>query len=898
MNSQPNHLMKCPVCLSIYESGNTCPADGTQLVPFVQEDPLIGMILKETYRIDQRIGSGGMSHIYLGLQLSLNRKVAIKVLRPEIEHAVDFMQLFLREARTISQLNHPNIVGVVDFGHTDEGFAYLVMEYLEGQLLDEIVPTPQGLPLPNALWIIDQLIAGLKAAHTQDIVHRDLKPANIMLIHIAGGSSLIKLLDFGISKPLKEDDLNHTKMGMVIGTPGYMAPEQIGNNSGIDTRADIYALGALLYYLVVGSKPFAGETQEVILKKQVSELPPPITDSMVEDLACVKLWPVIAKAMAVNPQERYQTVDEMAEHLNELMSETSERTLLMPKPNAPTLFRLVFRGEMQSGADLDQAKATLKKTFKIDDARVEKLFARNKSIIKNKVDKKTAERYQDFLSKLGAISYIEEITESSTPLPATSPSAYTSRLTGSLTGKIQNTAPPPNRIDSSREASTAALETPKTDTIAQPEVLQQSTQPTTSDKPKLKWFALALVAILLTIPGMFYFAPDYTATLVDRVKESVEEEHNIRGIYSDRIVIGMSAAFSGAAKELGRGMKAGVQSRFNEENEKGGIHGRSLELIALDDGYEPDKAIGNLSQFLDADKGVFAMLGNVGTPTSKAVLPHLLESRTLLLGTFSGASLLRKTPPDRYVFNYRASYKEETAALVNYFVERQDLEPDSIAVFHQNDSFGMSGLTGVSEALHPYKVKPADIISHSYERNTAQVNAAVGSFLSQVDKIKAVIIVGTYSASALFTKQMKQGGYQGYIANLSFVGSQALAEQFQELGTEYGEGVIVSQVVPLYSSFASGVLKYRETLKKYYPTEQPGFVSLEGYIMASLFIAGMHKAGRDLTTETLVDALESIHALDVGSGDLINLTSNDHQGSHRVWGSRLLSDGSFEALEL
>lgn len=898
--------MKCPVCLTIYETGNTCPADGTQLTPFVQEDPLLGMILKETYRIDQRIGSGGMSHIYLGLQLSLNRKVAIKVLRPEIEQAVDFMQLFLREARTISQLNHPNIVGVVDFGHTKEGFAFLVMEYLEGQLLDEIVPSPQGLPLPNALWIIDQLIAGLKAAHTQDIVHRDLKPANIMLIHIAGGSSLIKLLDFGISKPLNEGDLNHTKMGMVIGTPGYMAPEQIGNNSGIDTRADIYALGALLYYLVVGNKPFAGDTQEVILKKQVSELPNPFRENQVGDPACLKLWPIIAKAMAVDPAERYQTVDEMAEHLNELMSESSERTLLMPKPNEPSQFRLVFRGEMESGADLEQAKATVKKTFKINDEKVEKLFSRNKSIIKNKVDKKTAYRYQDFLSKLGAISYIEEMTEASRLSSSTSPSAYTSRLTGSLTGKIQNTAPPPttstsaaNVVDSPADALTPSPQPViPTETIAQVASPDATQATPIENKNRLKWLAVALLPILVLIPSMFYFAPDYTATLVDRVKETVEEEHTARGIYSDRIIIGMSAAFSGAAKELGRGMKAGVQSRFQEENDKGGVHGRNLELIALDDGYEPDKALSNLSQFLDPDKGVFAMLGNVGTPTSKAILPHLLENRTLLLGTFSGASLLRKTPPDRYVFNYRASYKEETEALVRYFIERQDLPPTSIAVFHQNDSYGMSGLTGVSEALHPYKVKPADIISHSYERNTAQVKSAVESFLSQVENIKAVIIIGTYSASARFTKEMKQGGYQGFIANVSFVGSQALAEQFQELGTEFGAGVIVSQVVPLYSSFASGVLKYREALTKYYPTEQPGFVSLEGYIMASLFIEGMHKAGRHLTTETLVDALESIHSLDIGSGDLININSNDHQGSHRVWGSRLLSDGSYEALEL
>ena len=220
-----------------------------------------------------------------------------------------------------------------------------------------------------------------------------------------------------------------------------------------------------------------------------------------------------------------------------------------------------------------------------------------------------------------------------------------------------------------------------------------------------------------------------------------------------------------------------------------------MKLIELDDGYEPNRALANVKSFLDSDNGVFALLGNVGTPTAKAILPELLENSTIVFGTFSGSSILRNSPPDRYVFNYRASYDEETAALINYYVNELEIPAEKVAVFYQNDSFGLAGLRGVETALHKHGISHDTITKASYERNTSQVNHAVELFTEAGDNIEAFILVSTYAASAEFIKQMKQSGFNGKFANLSFVGSSALVERLQEIGVP-GEGVLISQVVP------------------------------------------------------------------------------------------------------
>ena len=368
---------------------------------------------------------------------------------------------------------------------------------------------------------------------------------------------------------------------------------------------------------------------------------------------------------------------------------------------------------------------------------------------------------------------------------------------------------------------------------------------------------------------------------------------------SHRVSIGTADVYpiQKQARELGRSMQVGIEARFRAINEAGGIHGRTLQLKALDDRYEPVSAKKNLQQFFDPDDGVFVLLGNVGTPTAEVILPEILSNGTVLFGTFSGATLLRNVPPDHYVFNYRASYAQETEALVHYFVEVRILDPKKIAVFYQNDSYGHDGLNGVVQALRQLHIHDPPITA-TYDRNTAQVDQAVSAFITNRDAIDAIIIIGTYQASALFTQGMRESGYTGEIANVSFVGSRALIEEFNRLGKALGAGVLVSQVVPFYDSHAKGVLQYREALTRYFPSESPNFVSLEGYIVASIFCEALERNGRRLDTKSLITSLENIRDYDMGIGPTISFRPSRHQASQHVWGSRITQEGELESVEL
>jgi ABC-type branched-subunit amino acid transport system substrate-binding protein len=295
---------------------------------------------------------------------------------------------------------------------------------------------------------------------------------------------------------------------------------------------------------------------------------------------------------------------------------------------------------------------------------------------------------------------------------------------------------------------------------------------------------------------------------------------------------------------------------------------------------------------------VFATIGNVGTPTAKVTVPYALEHRYLFFAPFTGAGLLRQDPPDRYVFNYRASYADETAAMVRYFVDMRQISPQQIAVFAQNDAYGDDGFHGVIRALRKYDVREEDVLRVSYDRNSLQVTGAVEEIEKQQDRVRAIVMVPTYAAAARFVSQLKTRGLDLQFAAVSFVGSDLLAEEFRAIGPEYAEGVIVTQVVPHFRSGATGVLRYREALKKHFPEAHPGFVSLEGFIAAECLLEGLRRAGPKLTTESLIDALESVRDLDLGIGPVISFAPSKHQASSKVWGTVLDSSATFQMLEL
>ena len=279
----------------------------------------------------------------------------------------------------------------------------------------------------------------------------------------------------------------------------------------------------------------------------------------------------------------------------------------------------------------------------------------------------------------------------------------------------------------------------------------------------------------------------------------------------------------------------------------------------------------------------------------------------LFFGAFTGAGLLRNDPPDRYVFNYRASYAEETAAVVNYLVKVRRLLPEQIAVFAQQDAYGDAGFAGVEKAIRSLRGGNASpILRLNYQRNTVDIEDAVAQlqqYNSQLQQkrhfaIKAVIMVPTYRAAAKFIEKTRDFYPDMIYTSVSFVGSTALADELMLLGKRYATGVIVTQVVPAVDGHSSLVLDYKSALAKYFPGEAPDYVSLEGYVDATVLIAALQRNGAQLDTEGLVGTLENLRDLDIGLGTPVIFTRSDHQGVHRVWGTQLDETGHYQSIDL
>jgi ABC-type branched-subunit amino acid transport system substrate-binding protein len=322
-----------------------------------------------------------------------------------------------------------------------------------------------------------------------------------------------------------------------------------------------------------------------------------------------------------------------------------------------------------------------------------------------------------------------------------------------------------------------------------------------------------------------------------------------------------------------------------------------LRLIAADDSYEPTRTAEAMRQLYEKDQ-VFGIIGNVGTPTAAIAVPYALERRMLFFGAFTGASILRHDPPDRYVFNYRASYAEETDAVVRYLVKLRRLLPRQIAVFAQQDSYGDAGFAGVAKAFRSLGISDSAILRLNYTRNTVDVDEAVNQLRAQKPPIKAVVMVATYRAAARFIEKTHDA-YPGMIyTNVSFVGSTALADELMLLGPRYANGVIVTQVVPAVSGYSSVVLEYKNALAKYFPGEAPDYVSLEGYVSASVLIQALKRAGPQIDTEKVIDQLEGMRNLDLGLGAALGFGRAEHQASHKIWGTAIDEAGKYQPIEL
>jgi ABC-type branched-subunit amino acid transport system substrate-binding protein len=270
----------------------------------------------------------------------------------------------------------------------------------------------------------------------------------------------------------------------------------------------------------------------------------------------------------------------------------------------------------------------------------------------------------------------------------------------------------------------------------------------------------------------------------------------------------------------------------------------------------------------------------------------------LFFGAFTGANVLRHDPPDRYVFNYRASDAEETDAVVRYLVKLRRIPIRQIAVFTQQDTYGDSGFAGVSKAVRALGVSDASIVRLNYKRNTVDVDDAINQLKLQKPPIKAVVMVATYRAAAKFIERTHDLFPEMIYTNVSFVGSTALANELMLLGPRYASGVIVTQVVPAVSGYSSMVLEYKNALAKYFPGEAPDYVSLEGYVAANVLIQGLKSTGSQLDTEKLIDVLENTRNFDLGLGANLGFGRAEHQASHKIWGTALDDNGKYQAIEL
>jgi len=342
--------------------------------------------------------------------------------------------------------------------------------------------------------------------------------------------------------------------------------------------------------------------------------------------------------------------------------------------------------------------------------------------------------------------------------------------------------------------------------------------------------------------------------------------HAETGVTDSEIVLGQSAAMTGAAAELGKGMNRGAKAYFDWVNQHGGVNGRKIRLVAQDDGYEPDRAESNTRNLIDKEH-VFALFGYVGTPTSNAALPLATQAKVPFFAPYTGADSMR-TPFNHYVFNLRASYRDEALYVADHMTR---MGMKTIDVFYQNDAYGNAGLQAMQAAA---AAKGINILATAtVERNSTDVSRAINELVAK-NPANAVFIVSAYKSSAAFIDAAHAQHYMGPFYNVSFVGTEALVRELKSGGT----GVLVSQVLPTpYNATKSATIDYQRVMKAAGST-QFDYVSLEGYMAARLMVEGLKRSGSNPTREKLISALENLGDFDMG-GFHVRFSDRSHNGS-------------------
>jgi len=344
------------------------------------------------------------------------------------------------------------------------------------------------------------------------------------------------------------------------------------------------------------------------------------------------------------------------------------------------------------------------------------------------------------------------------------------------------------------------------------------------------------------------------------------------GVTENSILIGSCSALDGPARFLGNQTVLGATAYLHSVNDDGGVFGRKVQLLAFDDGYDPDKAPACFKRM--TREGVFALGFFVGTPTAKVYVPMAQQEKIPVVGLFTGAQMLYE-PLKHYIINVRASYYDETREQVDKLWEAG---LHKIGVIYQDDAFGKTVLDGVKLALQKHNATPAAL--GTFERNTVAVDSGLRQVMAE--RPQAVVLVGPYSPVAAIVKNAHAQGWHPQFLTVSFVGTE---EFIKEAGAD-ADGTIITQVVPPYDrTDYPTVALYRTCLAKYYPDTKPSFVSFEGFVDAMVMIEGFKRAGKDLTRERFIAGIESIHEMNVGLGSKLILAygPSDHKGFDSVY---------------
>lgn len=341
-------MKHCTVCLREYTDEKTyCPYDGNLLTTLGYKDRYIDLTIDNKYHIDYKIAEGGMGNVYRATHLQLDTPVAVKIMHGELISDYTAIERFRREAQAAMQIRHTNAIAVMDFGVTQEGTVYLVMEFLEGCTLRDRLKQCGRLSLAETNKILQQVCAAVNVAHKRKIIHRDLKPDNIFLEQQAGEET-VKVLDFGIAKLKDQTSGSLTRQGLVVGTPHYMSPEQCYGRE-VDVRSDIYSLGVIVYEMLAGRPPFDAPTTVALAIKQASETPPPIYNFQPSVPAVINA--VVMHALEKNPNDRPQTVLDFAKDFEVSLMAVSDPHEIYEGREVINTSRLLAEIEMESGED-------------------------------------------------------------------------------------------------------------------------------------------------------------------------------------------------------------------------------------------------------------------------------------------------------------------------------------------------------------------------------------------------------------------------------------------------------------------------------------------------------------------------------------------------------------------